>query len=327
MKYAITAETFESASSCWLNPQHPLRWECVFVLPNWLQVWWREFGSGADPYLCSVRQEADTVIGIAPLLVRGGNASFIGSADVCDYLDFVIAPGREQDFFNVLLDSLRQRGVTHLDLRPLRPDSTVLTDLVGVARDRGCEVSCNPYDVALELDLPATWDEYLLILSGKQRHEVKRRLRRLWEAGNIEYRIVEDGEAVRDVMGTFLELFRESREDKAAFMTSRMESFFRSLAEAMAEIKLLKLGILEFNGLPVAAVMCFDYNDTVYLYNSGYDTQYSSLSVGLLSKVLCIKDNIQRGKKRFDFLKGAETYKYRLGGKEIPLYSCQIVLK
>jgi len=110
-------------------------------------------------------------------------------------------------------------------------------------------------------------------------------------------------------------------------MTSRMESFFRSLAKAMAEIEVLKLGILEFDALPVATVMCFDYNDTVYLYNSCYDPQYSSLSVGLLSKVLCIKDSIQRSKKRFDLLKGAEAYKYRLGGKEIPLYSCHIVLR
>jgi len=46
----------------------------------------------------------------------------------------------------------------------------------------------------------------------------------------------------------------------------------------------------------------------------------------LISKVMCIKESIQRGKKRFDFLKGAEAYKYRLGGKEIPLYRSRIVL-
>jgi CelD/BcsL family acetyltransferase involved in cellulose biosynthesis len=49
--------------------------------------------------------------------------------------------------------------------------------------------------------------------------------------------------------------------------------------------------------------------------------------VGLLCKVLCIKESIQEGKKRFDFLKGAETYKYHLGGGEVPLYSCQITIK
>ncbi len=70
--------------------------------------------------------------------------------------------------------------------------------------------------------------------------------------------------------------------------------------------------------------MCFDYNNTVFLYNNGYDPQYSFLSVGLISKALCIKASIERGRGKFDFLKGAEEYKYRLGGKEVNLYSCQI---
>ena len=110
-------------------------------------------------------------------------------------------------------------------------------------------------------------------------------------------------------------------------MTTQMESFFRSLAETMAEAGLLRLGILELNALPVAMTMGFDYNDTMYLYNSGYDPDYSYLSVGLLSKVLGIKESIQRGTRKFDFLKGGEPYKYHLGGREIPLHNCQITIK
>jgi len=273
-----------------------------------------------------VRQR-DKIIGIAPLSVKEKTASIVGSADVCDYLDFVVAPGKGRDFFTVLLDDLRQKGINHLDLRPLRPDSAVLTDLVDTAKERKYDVRCQLEDVSLELELPSSWDEYLQILTPKQRHEVRRKLRKLWEADKVDYHIVEDSAAVHDVMDTFLELFSESREDKATFMTAQMESFFRSLAGTMAEARLLRLGILELDTLPVAMVMCFDYNDCVYLYNSGYNPDYSALSVGLLSKVLCIKDNIHRGRKRVDFLKGRESYKYHLGGREIPLYSCQIIIK
>jgi len=106
-----------------------------------------------------------------------------------------------------------------------------------------------------------------------------------------------------------------------------MESFFRSVADTMAKAGLLRLGILDLDALPTAMTMCFDYNDCIYLYNSGYNPQYNSLSVGLLCKVLCIKESIQEGKKRFDFLKGDETYKHHLGGKEAPLYRCQITIK
>lgn len=326
MSYAFTVESLDSIVSSGNELHHCLKWESIFVLPTWLKVWWQEFGAGAELYLSAFR-ERETIMGIAPLLVNEGVASFIGSADVCDYLDFVIARGRERDFFKVLLDNLRKKGIIKLDLRPLRPDSTVVTYLVSMAQERGYQVSCKPEDVSSELDLPSTWDEYLNILTVKQRHEVKRKLRRLEEAGNVRYHIVEDTSAVHEAMDTFLRMFRESRKDKAAFMTTRMESFFRSLARAMAEAKLLRLGILELNTLPVASVLCFDYNDRVYLYNSGYDPRFSSLSVGLLSKVLHLKDSIQKGKKKFDFLKGAEMYKYHLGGKEIPLLSCQVLLK
>lgn len=326
MSYTITQESFDSLASCWANPSHSLRWNSLFVLPVWLKVWWQEFGAGAELHLGAIRQEEE-VIGVAPLLVREGKTSLIGSADVCDYLDFIVAPGRERDFFSVLLDDLREKGINQLDLSPLRPDSTVLTYLVSIAQNRGYEVLCHPEDVSLELDLPSTWDEYLGILTSKQRHEVKRKLRRLEEAGNVKYRIVEDTGATREAMNTFLRMFAESRTDKAAFLTAQMESFFRSLADNMAEVGLLRLGILELDTQPTAMVMCVDYNDCMYLYNSGYNPQYNSLSVGLLCKVLCIKESIQEGKKRFDFLKGDETYKYHLGGGEVPLYSCQITIK
>ena len=327
MSYTITQESFDSLAICWGDPSHGLRWNSVFVLPAWFKTWWQEFGSENELYLISVRQ-GEIITGIAPLMVKGRKVSLLGSVDVCDYLDFVVAPGMERNFFSVLLDDLRQKGINHLDLRPLKPDSTVLTNLVGIAQNRKYEVLCQEEGVSVELDLPASWDEYLAMLTKKQRHEVRRKLRRLWEAGNVDYRCVEVGQGeVGDFTDTFLKLFSLGREEKANFMTSRMESFFRSLAEAMAEIGLLRYGIVELDELPAAMIMGFDYNDSMYLYNSAYDSQYNSLSVGLLCKVLCIKESIEKGKEKWDFLTGGERYKYHIGGREIPLYSCQIVIK
>lgn len=323
---SVAPVSFEKLTSYWLKPRSLLKWDCIFVTPPWLEVWWREFGSSGEQYLCAVKKGGAT-IGIAPLLIKEEQACLMGSADVCDCLDFVIKPGSEHDFFDILLDDLMQREISRLSLRTLRPDSTVLTHLVGIAQKRNYEVSCAVEDVSLELDLPPSWEEYLVILNQKQRHEVRRKLRRLQERGEVGYRIIADSEALPEPIDWFLRFFRESREDKALFMTTERESFFRSLAMALAQAGLLKMCIVELDAQPVAAVMCLDYRDTVYLYNSGYAPQYSSLSVGLVSKILCIKDTIQRGGRKFDFLKGAEEYKYRLGGKEVPLHGCEIVLR
>jgi CelD/BcsL family acetyltransferase involved in cellulose biosynthesis len=326
MSYVLTVESFDSLVSHWADANNRLRWSSIFVLPTWLKVWWQAFGSGPELYLRTLRQR-DRIIGFAPLMMDKGNACFVGSGDVCDYLDFVIARGMERDFFGVLLDDLKATGVNHLDLRPLRPDSTVLTELVGTARERGYDVICQPEDVSLEVNLPDTWEKYLGTLDKKQRHEVRRKLRRLREAGNVEYNCLEVGEEVEDCVGTFLKLFSQSRHEKAHFMTPQMESFFRSLAKAMAKIGLLRFGIMELDGQPVAMTMGFDYDDSHYLYNSAYDPQFDYLSVGLLCKVLCLKESIEKGRKKWDFLRGGETYKYRLGGREVPLYSCQVTIK
>ncbi len=321
----MTIESFDSLSSYWLDPENPLRWDCLFVLPAWLQVWWSVFGAELTPYICVVR-DRDQVIGIAPLLVEGEEARFLGDPDVCDYQDFIVAPGREQEFFEVLINHLRQQGVTHLDLKPVRAHSIVLSEFIGVAKSQECEVSCEPEDVTLEIDLPATWDDFLDNLTGKQRHEVRRKLRRLHETAEINNRVVEDVKGVKDEMDTFLTLFGLSRSDKATFMTSQMATYFRSLAETMAKVNLLKLFFLDLDGTTAAAVMCFDYNSTMYLYNNGYDGRFSSLSVGLLSKVLTIQESIKSERKKYDFLKGTEDYKHRLGGKPVNLYRCQVKL-
>ena len=324
--YTITLEGFDSLSSCWLKPHCRLQWDCIFVLPPWLETWWRELGPSSNPYLGAVKRKG-TIIGIAPLLLKGKDACFMGRADVCDCSDFVVRTGSQVGFFNTLLDDLIQKGIRRLYLGPLRPESTVLSHLVSIADERGYEVFCETEDVSLELDLPSTWEEYLEILNQKQRHEVRRKLRRLREAGEVNYKVIEASEAVPDTIDLFLRFFRESRQDKETFLTGKRESFFRSLAKAMARAQLLRMGILELDTQPVAAVMCFDYNNTVYLYNSSYNPQYGSLGVGLISKILCIKDSIERGRGRFDFLKGAERYKYHLGGKEIPLQGCSVVLR
>lgn len=300
-----------------------LDWQHVFSLPSWLSTWWRHFGAHHDLYLHVARKNG-SVLGVAPLMRSANEAAFIGSPDLCDYLDFVVAPGKEQDFSLALLGGLARGGVERMSLCCLRRDSFAMAHLLPQARSRGCFCSCEQEDVSLELSLPATWDDYLGLLDSKQRHEVRRKLRRLYEAGDVRYRVTSDVEGVRDGMDTFLGLFAAGTDVKAAFLSREREQFFRSIARAMSQAGVLRLGTLQLNGSTVAALLYFEYGDRVFLYNSGFDPHYRSLNVGLLSKVLCIRNSIERQRVTFDFLKGAEEYKYRLGGREMPVYHCQV---
>ena len=103
MNSSITQESFDSLSAHRANPSYSLQWNPLFILPVWLKVWWQKFGSGAELQLNAVRINNE-IIGVSPLQVDDGTACFIGNVDVCDYLDFIVSPGREAEFFNILLD-------------------------------------------------------------------------------------------------------------------------------------------------------------------------------------------------------------------------------
>ena len=324
MSLTFVPLTLDQLKTNWPEFQKTLKAPHPFITPGWLDTWWGSFGGSDELFLRAVKRDNET-LGIVPLRVNGGVARFIGSADVCDYLDFLVKPGAEPEYFEAVLNSVKSYGIKTLELESLRPDSTALNFLVPAAKMGDNSVEVVDTDVTLEMTLPATWDSYLLSLPTHQRHETSRKLRRLEEAGAVRFDI-KPSENVDEGMATLLRLLRISRSDKAQFMTENMETFFRRLASAMDQAGLLRIGQLWLKDAIVASIMCFDYNGTRYLYNSGYAPEFSSLSVGLLSKVYSIKNAIEQKMVSYDFLKGAEVYKYHLGGIEMPISRLRIEL-
>jgi hypothetical protein len=268
-----------------------------------------------------------TLLGLVPLTFSGDSAHLVSDSDLIDYSDFIIAPLREGEFFPAVVDYLRREGVRRLTMERVRGDSVAVSYFRDYSSLLGCEFSCEPVDVLYEMDLPDSWEGYLNFLPGRERHETRRKLARLEGAARVGLQVIEDSKDVSAAMDSFMALFRSNTREKAQFMTGTRESFFRSLAMGMAEAGLLKLFLLDLNNTPAAAALCFDHRSTVYLYNNGYDRRFSNLSVGLLSKVFSIRESIIRGRRRYNFLRGSETYKRRLGGCPLKLLRCEVILK
>lgn len=309
----------------WVSHRHSLQWNCLFTLPAWLQAWWETFGASFSPHICAVATR-DQLIGIAPLMTRDGTAYLMGSDDVCDYLDFIVAPEKSEPFFEQLLRHLADNGITTLDLHTLRPESAAATTLAPVAQAMGCKVSLTPHDVSVELALPGSWESYLHTLKGKERHEIRRKFRRLENRVRFATRILSSPGDIESNLDHFLHLFLISREDKADFLTTQMRTFFKGITKNLAAEGILKLFILDIEDNASAVSMCFDYGAKMYLYNNGYDPEHHALSIGLLNKILSIQTSIGLNKKTYDFMKGNERYKLRLGGRQIQLQRCRIDL-
>jgi CelD/BcsL family acetyltransferase involved in cellulose biosynthesis len=322
----VTVEPMDHLDRYWQDAGGQLMWDCLFMLPQWLGVWWSFFGECSEAHLRVARQN-EAILGVAPLEIRGDTALLLYDNDLIDYSDFIVAPSREIEFFSVLFEHLRREGISRLDTGRVRADSAVVTCLREYSGPLGCNLSCVPTDVVYEMDLQDTWEGYLDLLTGKERHEARRKLRRLERAGHVVVRFIDEKKAVSSAMDTFITLFRSNRMDKARFMSGDMESFFRALAVRMAEAGLLRLFFLDLNGIPVASTMCFDYKSTVYLYNNGYDRRFSHLSAGLMSYVYSIRESVSLARKKFNFLRGGERYKGRLGGRPVSLFRCEVILK
>ncbi len=325
MSLEIKKESLESLFTYYNDPEGKLDWRSIYTLPIWMQTWWDVFGGDFELMLRSVWSGGE-LIGIAPLVRSGKTAGLLGSPDVCDYLDLVAAPGKEKALFAALLPELAKEGVKQLTLSAQRPDAVVFSALFTDQAAAGCSVRFRREDETYELPLASSWDDYLAGLSKKQRHEVRRKLRRLEdETESFNYRVIESRKELENFIPEFFELFKENPE-KENFLTAQMERFFKTLITATAVQDLVRFGLLDVDGQTVAAVFYFNYRGRVYLYNSGYNNAYREISAGLLSKVLCIRNSIEQGCQIFDFLKGREVYKRRLGGRATPIYKVEIAI-
>lgn len=291
----------------------------VFLHPLWLRTWFGEFGGSREPFFLGLNN--GTARAVAPLMREDGRITFLGDSSICDYMDFLVAAGEEAETFEALWHRLSAEEWDELDLWGLPETSETRARVANLARAAGCRVAEEEEAVAPRVTLPATWDEYLQALPKKDRHELRRKLRRLYDSGaSVELEVYAEPDEVAREMDEFLRLHTISRQDKAEFMSGAMPAFFRRMAMAMAGAGLLRLFMLRVDGKAAATVLCFDAGTSLYMYNSGYDPEFSSYAVGLLSKALVLKWAIEQGKETLDFLRGNESYKYDLGAKDRKIY-------
>lgn len=311
----IEQGTFESLADHW---QHLIE-ECpeptFFDSQTWQKTWWSEFGEGSELKLLTVRTDSGDVSMIAPLMVDGTEVSFLGSTDLVDYHDFLtkdrLTPRCIQSVVSAITD---MPEIDKILLQSLPGNSPTITQFREAAEQAGWNVELEQEDVAPRLDLPETWDEYVSGLRKKDRHELRRKLRRLEAVGEVEQVELSSPEDVEAAMGDFMRLHRMSTPDKNEFMTSEREKFFSKVAVELAREGSTRLVFLEVCGVREATSLSFVSGNVRYLYNSGYNPAQSRLSVGLLNHALAIKSSIESGHRVFDFMRGNESYKYHLGG-------------
>ena len=311
------------------------RFDTIFLTWEWQSTWWRHLGASRGPLYLLAARENDRLIGILPLYLSQADGvhclTVVGCVEVSDYLDLIIEAGQEEVVYGAFLAWLMSPEAPAWDIAELcnQPAASLAyTRLAELARDWGLRVEVMQEDVCPVITLPRPgdgeegWELYLAGLDKKERHEIRRKLRRIdREAPDATLRIVCGGAELAGAVESFIALHRLSRPDKHAFMTEEMQAYFRAVAAVLAERGWLQLSFLDIGGQSAATYFCFDYQGDILVYNSGYDTAASPhLSPGWVLLARIIQHAILAGRTRFDFLQGSEDYKHRFGGVDEPVH-------
>ena len=306
------------------------RFQNPFLTPLWIEIWLKHFGKSLEAKVILVRAPEGALLAVGAFSTSTGEGgkqglTLLGSTDVCDYRDLVIAKGWEEKTFGALGRFFGEGPWGYLEFSGASEFSPTAQFLPPLMQSFGFRVVQEVEEVALYLNLPPTWEMFLERLNSKDRHELRRKMRRMEREPSCEISGVEGSPSLFREMEIFFDLHRKSRKHKAEFMSKEMQAFFRDISLRFQERGWLNLSFLKVAGKGVAGVFSFDFAGTEYVYNSGYDPEFARFSPGIILAAHCIRRSIEKGMAGFNFLRGREDYKYHLGGKEEKIYRIRVI--
>lgn len=297
-------------------------WEWV---SNWVDVYVEEdrlfvvvIYAGGEPLAIAplFLEEGQVALGTRPRVLR-----FLGSGEVCaEHVDVLVVGDTSGVVARRLWDELfgPLRGEWDVfEYYDAPAGSPVFGAFRELAReDKRClgkehtgESVC-PY-----LALPWSWEEFLKGCSGSRRYTITYSMKKLAEQGVLEKRFCQNPSELASFMDAFISLHQRSwnaRGKPGVFSSTRFERFHRRVAKDFLERGILFLFSLHLDGRHIGSLYGFVYDGTLSYYQMGVETNpVKKIKTGTAVIGYCVEEAIRRGCREFDFLRGAEEYKYR----------------
>jgi len=358
-RFVASRQAFDSIpSDIWDAVVVRTPWTTPFSHHCVQRAWWDAYGATAHDQTLVVRDESDptAIVAIAPLMHRhelepgdlaakttirhqagpalkpvpeSATAVFFGASYHADYATVLAGPEDLADACEAIAAALAAEDPSRwdvVDLRRLRAGDPAVDALAAAfgnqATDSCWLVTREREDVCPVLTLPAgvDFEGYLDTLDKKERHEVRRKMRRASAAGRIA--LEPSADPLRD-LDAFVELHQKRWGAEGLFPPTAggaaSRRFFAGLFESCAPTGILGLSFLTVGGRRVAAGVTFDDGKSTYYYNAGVDPDARELSPGVVMVACYIQRAIELGRTRLDFLRGNEPYKYEWGAVDEPI--------
>ncbi|MBA2701737.1 MAG: GNAT family N-acetyltransferase [Chloroflexi bacterium] len=256
-------------------------------------------------------------------------AIFFGASYHADYATILADPGQLPAVASAVAAYLAGPDCGDwdvVDLRRLRcgdPAADALAAALGaveMANDWTLNVEREDVCPVVRLPADADLDGYLATLDKKERHEIRRKVRRAQAVGEVR---LEDVPEPLAGLEDFIDLHQKRWGDEGLFPPTaggdQSRVFFRRLFELFGSAGPLRLTFLTVGGRRIAAGIHFQTADTVLYYNAGVDPEARDLSPGVVMVHAYLERALGEGKRRLDFLRGDESYKYDWGALDEPI--------
>lgn len=279
-----------------------------FQTPAWLLPWWRTFGS--DELATIVARDGDRLEALAPLYVIRDDEESLGmllGTGISDYLDVVGDAA-------AVAGELARIDCQMWDLQQLRPSSSLLR----LPLPDGWSDNVEDHDACPTLDVSGAGDELQNLISTHFRKKIRYYRRSLARLGEV--RVETPSSETLDELLTALFDLHASRWQRrglpGVLADEPVQAFHRDAARRMLDAGMLRMYAKRVAERIVAVFYGFALHDTVYYYLSGYDPELEKLSIGTLLVAHAIEEAVRAGATTFDFLRGAEDYKYTWGATD-----------
>jgi CelD/BcsL family acetyltransferase involved in cellulose biosynthesis len=297
-----------------------------FLRFEYLHNWWQTKGGGEwhlDAELAILLgYEADVLVGIAPFFIAEHDDSrrmlFLGSIEISDYLDLIVSKKHLTSFAKAILAFVMEKYVkpgkiNAVDLYNLVEGTPSIHAISSAGLALGFKIAVEKLQHSPYITLPGDWEQYLASIDSKQRHEIRRKMRRAIESEfPAELYLTTDRDHLEEDMESFLTLMNHDP-NKCIFLSEPMRVQMKQTMRCAFEGGCLQLAFLVIGGEKTAAYLNFDYLNRIWVYNSGLDQRFMEFSPGWVLLGHLLKWANENKREEFDFMRGNEDYKYKFG--------------